>query len=515
VGGTGRWRIGVSAVAADWPQPVGELLPRCSFPPPGSALDCAVSGGPDSLALLVLAVASGCAVTAIHVDHGLRPESAGESAVVAQAAALLGAHFVAEKVTVRSGPNLEARARAARFGVFPPGVATGHTMDDQAETILLNLLRGSGADGLAGMEPGPRHPLLALRRHETHAVCVAMGLEPVTDASNDDPIFLRNRVRHELLPLCADVAGRDPVPVLARQAGVLRDEVALLNALTRQAAPDPQDARAVAALPDALARRSVRQWLQGEGGGAAGERSYPPSLAEVERVLDVAAGRAVATELSGGRRVRRRAGRLSVETHGSDSVTSVIPEEAGDTVPSWAEPQVGRVLVDQHRLAARVAELGAQITADYADDPPLLVAVLKGAMLFMSDLCRAIALPVDVDFMAVSSYGSATKTSGVVRIVKDLDSELEGRHVLVVEDIIDSGLTLNYLRHYLDARAPKSVEVCALLVKEGEQRVELDLRYVGFQIPASFVVGYGLDVAERYRNLPGVHLYVGSDDSEA
>ena len=196
----------------------------------------------------------------------------------------------------------------------------------------------------------------------------------------------------------------------------------------------------------------------------------------------------------------------------SDSVTPVIPDEAGDAVPSWAEPEVGPVLVDQFRLAARVAELGAQITDDYADDPPLLVAVLKGAMLFMSDLCRAIALPVDVDFMAVSSYGSATRTSGVVRIVKDLDSELEGRHVLVVEDIIDSGLTLNYLRHYLHARSPKSVEVCALLVKEGEQRVELDLRYVGFHIPASFVVGYGLDVAERYRNLPGVHLYVGSDD---
>ena len=149
-----------------------------------------------------------------------------------------------------------------------------------------------------------------------------------------------------------------------------------------------------------------------------------------------------------------------------------------------------------------MAELGAQITEDYADEPPLLVAVLKGAMLFMSDLCRAIALPVDVDFMAVSSYGSATKTSGVVRIVKDLDSELEGRHVLVVEDIIDSGLTLNYLRRYLTARQPKSVEICALLVKEGEQRVDLDLRYVGFTIPPEFVVGYGLDVAERYRNLP-------------
>ena len=186
-------------------------------------------------------------------------------------------------------------------------------------------------------------------------------------------------------------------------------------------------------------------------------------------------------------------------------------DESGAGVPSWAAADVGPVLVDAERLAARVAELGAEITADYADEPPLLVAVLKGAMLFMSDLCRAIALPVDVDFMAVSSYGSATKTSGVVRIVKDLDSELEGRHVLVVEDIIDSGLTLNYLRRYLTARQPKSVEICALLVKEGEQRVDLDLRYIGFTIPPEFVVGYGLDVAERYRNLRGVHRYKGAE----
>jgi len=507
VGGSGRWRVGVTG-AAGWPQLVTDLLPACDFPPPAAALHCAVSGGADSLALLVLAAAAGCEVTAIHVDHGLREESAAESAVVADAATLVGAAFVAEKVSVPRGPNLEARARAARFAVLPPAVATGHTMDDQAETILLNLLRGAGADGLAGMEPGRRHPLLALRRHQTHAVCAAMGLVPVHDASNDDPAFLRNRVRHELLPLCADVAGRDPVPLLARQARVLRDEVSLLNALALEASPDPQSARALAALPVPLARRAARRWLQGEGAAGA----YPPSLAEVERVLAVAAGSAVATEISGGRRVRRRAGRLSVEPYGSDSVRRVIPDEAGGAVPSWAEPQVGPVLVGGDRLAARVAELGAQITADYADDPPLLVAVLKGAMIFMSDLCRAIALPVDVDFMAVSSYGSATRTSGVVRIVKDLDSELEGRHVLVVEDIIDSGLTLNYLRHYLKARSPKSVEVCALLVKDGEQRVELDLRYVGFHIPASFVVGYGLDVAERYRNLPGVHLYVGSDD---
>lgn len=486
---------------------IPELLSRSTFPSGGAPLACAVSGGADSLALLVLATAAGCAVTAVHVDHGLRPGSEGEAEVVASAAARFGARFESHRVTVAPGPNLEARARAARFGVLPGDVATGHTMDDQAETILVNLLRGAGADGLAGMEPGARHPILGLRRHETHALCAAVGLVPVCDESNDDPAFVRNRIRHELLPLCAAVAGRDPVPLLARQAGVLRDEVALLDSLATERLPDPADARAVAAAPRPLARRALRRWLR-----EAGDDGHPPSLAEVDRTLAVADGSAVGTELTGGRRVRRTGGRLRVEPgRRSGSVTPVTLDESGAGVPSWAAADVGSVLVDAERLAARVAELGAEITEDYAGEPPLLVAVLKGAMLFMSDLCRAIALPVDVDFMAVSSYGSATKTSGVVRIVKDLDSELEGRNVLVVEDIIDSGLTLNYLRRYLTARAPKSVEICALLVKEGEQRVDLDLRYIGFTIPPEFVVGYGLDVAERYRNLRGVHLYKGAE----
>jgi tRNA(Ile)-lysidine synthase len=487
---------------------IAELLIRCTFPPPGTPLSCAVSGGADSLALLVLATAAGCDVTAVHVDHGLRAGSADEADVVADAARRFGARFEGRRVSVPPGPNLEARAREARLGALPPGAATGHTMDDQAETILVNLLRGAGADGLSGMEPGPRHPLLGLRRAETHALCAALGLVPVCDVTNTDPAFLRNRVRHELLPLCAALAGRDLVPVLARQAAVLRDEAALLDRLSAEELPDPGDARAVAATGPPLARRAVRRWLREAARDGSG---HPPSLAEVERTLAVARGERLGTEISGGVRVRRTGGRLRVEPGRSGSVTAVTPETAGAGVPSWAGPDVGPVLVDADRLAARVAELGAQVTADYAEEPPLLVAVLKGAMLFLSDLCRAIELPVEVDFMAVSSYGSATKTSGVVRIVKDLDSELEGRHVLVVEDIIDSGLTLNYLRRYLTARQPKSVEICALLVKDGEQRVDLDLRYVGFTIPPEFVVGYGLDVAQRFRNLRGVHRYKGID----
>ena len=173
------------------------------------------------------------------------------------------------------------------------------------------------------------------------------------------------------------------------------------------------------------------------------------------------------------------------------------------------DENLGEIIVSEKELRARIAELGEQITRDYAGRPPLLVGVLKGAFVFMADLARAIDLPVEFDFMAVSSYGASTKTSGVVRIVKDLDIDLSERHVLVVEDIIDSGLTLNYLRRNLLARNPASLEVCALLVRDGRQKQELDLRYVGFVIPPAFVIGYGLDVAEQYRNLPFICQYTG------
>ncbi len=173
-----------------------------------------------------------------------------------------------------------------------------------------------------------------------------------------------------------------------------------------------------------------------------------------------------------------------------------------------ADSCIGRVVVSESDLQRRVAELGRTITADYAGRPPLLVGVLKGACFFLADLARAIDLPIEIDFMAVSSYGSATTTSGVVRIVKDLDADLTERHVLIVEDIVDSGLTLSYLRRNLLARNPASLEVVALLVKEGLQSVDLDLAYQGFSIPPDFVIGYGLDVAERYRNLPYLATYV-------
>jgi tRNA(Ile)-lysidine synthase len=306
---------------------LAQLLARCHFPQPGTQVACAVSGGADSLALLALAVAANLRATAVHVDHGLRVGSAAEAGVVEPAAGRFGAGFLALRVEVAPGPNLEARARMARYLALPPGVMTGHTADDQAETVLVNLLRGAGRDGMAGMRP-PRaaasaedtatatedravRPLLALRRHETRALCAELGLEPVEDPSNQDRRFLRNRVRHEVLPLLAEVSGRDPVPVLVRQAEIMAAEADLLDELA--AAIDPTDARALAAAHPALARRAVRLWLRSWPGDP---EQHPPSAAEVTRVLAVARGQVVGCELAGGRRVRRSAGRLHLSGPG-------------------------------------------------------------------------------------------------------------------------------------------------------------------------------------------------------
>ena len=175
----------------------------------------------------------------------------------------------------------------------------------------------------------------------------------------------------------------------------------------------------------------------------------------------------------------------------------------------------GRLLISEEDLQARIRALGREITTDYAGRAPLLVGVLKGAFMFMSDLARAIDLPVEFDFMAVSSYGHSTRSSGVVRIVKDLDLDLADRDVIIVEDIIDSGLTLNYLRRNLLARNPVSLEVCALLVRENHRMDGSILRYEGFRVPSDFVVGYGLDVNERFRNLPDIRVVVSVPDADA
>ena len=280
---------------------VTELLSRCTFPPENSCVDCAVSGGADSVALLVLACAANLNVTAWHVDHGLRENSHTEAELVAQLATHLGAQFESRTVTVEQGPNTEARAREARYAALPSGVMTGHTADDQAETILINLLRGSGTRGLAGMQPTAQRPLLHIRRSETKALCNALGISVFNDPSNDDERFQRNRIRNEVLPLLESLSNRDLVPVLTRQADLLRDDDELLNELA--SALDPTDALALANAPIALSRRAIRTWLT---------NPLVPDSATVERVLEVARGNTLACDIGLGRHVRRSQQRLRI-----------------------------------------------------------------------------------------------------------------------------------------------------------------------------------------------------------
>jgi len=285
-------------------------LARCTFPPAGSAVTCAVSGGPDSMALLVLSVAHGCLVTAIHVDHGLRPGSNLEAELVRDLAKKLGADFDAKQVHIETGGNLEARARQARYDVLPTEVLTGHTADDQAETVLINLLRGAGLRGLSGMRPNYQHPLLQLRRNETQELCKALNIDVVNDPSNVDPQFQRNRIRHELLPLLDELAKRDVTVLLTRQADLLRSDADLLDELATHV--DPCDARELVAAPIALARRAIRAWIASP---------YPPDAATVERVLAVASGATTACDIGESRQVRRSHQRLRiVSANGSSNI---------------------------------------------------------------------------------------------------------------------------------------------------------------------------------------------------
>jgi tRNA(Ile)-lysidine synthase len=267
-------------------------------------VDCALSGGADSTALVILAQAAGCRVTAHHVDHRIRPESDSEAQQAAHIATQLGVQFVLHRVTVAPGPNLEARARTARFSCLPAEVMTGHTADDQAETVVMRLIRGAGSEGLSAMSYDQRHPILRLRRTETEALCRAFSVPWVTDTSNEDAAFQRNRIRAEVLPLLSEVAVRDVVPLITRTAEILHDESAYLDSLAL--ALDPTDAKALSAAPVVLARRAVRIWLNRQG--------YPPDSATVERVLNVARGLHIACEIGGMLRVERHQQRLRVTT---------------------------------------------------------------------------------------------------------------------------------------------------------------------------------------------------------
>ncbi len=283
---------------------LSRFLQRCTFDPPGTTVRCGVSGGADSLALLVLAAEAGLEVTAVHVDHGIRADSSTEAELVATAAARFGASFESHAVIVEPGPNLEERARNARRSLLGDDALTGHTCDDQAETVILQLMFGAGPKGIAAMTAGPTKPLLTLRRAETEEVCNAVGIGWFSDPSNLDPRFRRNRVRAELIPLMSGIAERDVVPLLARSAETVGAAQAVLDQLLPDG--DPADTRWLQTLPESVATLVVRRWLGDQVG-------RPLSAAATARVMDVISHARTATELTGGRRLRRSDGLLILD----------------------------------------------------------------------------------------------------------------------------------------------------------------------------------------------------------
>ncbi|MEC7909481.1 MAG: tRNA lysidine(34) synthetase TilS [Actinomycetota bacterium] len=289
------------------------LQSRCIFPPTGTEVDCAVSGGADSLALLLLAVNAGLKVTVWHVDHGLRETSSDEGKMVFEVASNLGVKANCLKAFVEDGPNLEARARDARRDVLPPQILTGHTADDQAETVILNLLRGSGVQGTSGIGDPHRRPILDLRRCETKELCLSERLVPVNDPMNFDPRFTRNRIRNEVIPLLAEVTGRDPVPLLTRHANLAGEASGILANLIKDL--DITDVRSVADFPDPVVRFAIQGWLTDKLG-------LPADSSSVNRVLQIVRGEIKGTEIPGGFRVDRSQGKVKF------SVNTKISREA-------------------------------------------------------------------------------------------------------------------------------------------------------------------------------------------
>ena len=270
-----------------------------------SIVSCAVSGGADSTALAILAKAWGFNLQLIYVDHGLRPDSKKDGKKVKELAKNLDAKFCYLKAEINTRQNLEANARQARYEALDsidPNTLLGHTADDQAETLLLNLIWGSGPEGLAGMKKNQRRPILKLRRADTKAICDLVGITPVDDPMNADPNFRRSRIRHELLPLLNQIAEKDVVPILCRTTNIFRQNSEMLNALTQNI--DPTDAKAIQELDPYLAAWVIKRWLS---------KTSPPDLAAIERVLSVVRGEILATEIPGGYRVSRSSMRLKLE----------------------------------------------------------------------------------------------------------------------------------------------------------------------------------------------------------
>lgn len=523
------------------------------------------SGGRDSLALsaIVASLVRARAMSAelVHVHHGVRVASDEEIGLVAGVAAALELplrviRLDQDRIASHAGVGAEEAMRRERFLGFArvaresgaAAVALAHHQRDQAETVLLHLIRGAGLDGATGMREwadltvpwwdttGPTHaltvwrPLLDERQDLIAAVAVAAGLPIAEDESNADRRFRRNAIRHDLLPVIERIQP-GATGNIARFADLAAEDNAELERLATEAfgiavKDGALDRAFIAELSPALARRVVRLWLTLVP--CDGDRTADRIDAVVGAARRNRSGSRI--ELGGGWGATLRSGRFVPEpgpvasgprpgTMAVDGATGAPTTEIGmppmTTAPSQddaiampaapSEPKargVSRILIGEEQIQREIRAMAQELDEEYADESPLMVGVLTGAVAFMADLVKAMSIPLVIDFMAVSSYGSATKSSGVVRILKDLNDEIEGRRVVVVEDIVDSGLTLQYLLDVLGRRNPKDIRVVALVKKDKPDAVDVQVDRIGFTVPDEFVVGYGLDYAGEYRNLP-------------
>jgi tRNA(Ile)-lysidine synthase len=371
--------------------------------------------------------------------------------------------------------------------------------------VLLGLARGSGGRALAGMPARRgryRRPLLAVRRAATGAACAELGLQSWQDPHNSDFRFARARVRHQALPALEEALGPGVAEALARTAGQLRADAECLDDLAFAESVRPAPIR-LGLRPPGCGRCPPRS-----GPGCCGTRPSWPAARTVPSPPGTSSGSTRWSPAGGGSAgwtCRAACGPGAGTARCGSAAPNQPSSRAGNLLDATdMGPDLKQVLITAEQLQARIGELAAQIDADYAGRDLLLVGVLKGAIMVMADLARAMHLPVQMDWMAISSYGSGTRSSGVVRILKDLDTDITDRHVLIVEDIVDSGLTLSWLAGNLRSRGPASLAVCAMLRKPGSAQMHVNVAYTGFDIGDEFVVGYGLDYAQRYRNLPFV-----------